>query len=286
MDKTTVIFTGGQKKDVAPMAVLAMNIRDTLPGLADKLVIYHDGIARKDQELIKSIYPTEFRRFRFGVSFIAYRKNTSLRYFSPMVFCKYECFSLLNEYDRVIWTDYDVIINSDLKELKEESRGPLQLIRWDGILRDKFKGNIPAELTEKYDMEAHTAVNTPILVLTRDIGDYGAYYRWCMEHTRKYAANLNMPEECIFSLLIQEFKLPVYGLEKDRYALHYKGGDEHADIDHAVGQPKFWNGLHHDRWQAYYEDWLDMGGKPYRKTAIERSNEIRGRISEGLKLNR
>lgn len=283
---STVIFTGGQKKDAAPMAVLAMNIRDTLPGLGDKLIIFHDGIAKKDRELINSVFPTEFRRFKFGVSFIAYRKNTSLRYFSPMVFCKYECFRLLNEYDRVIWTDYDVIINSDLSELKDDSRGPLQLIRWDGILRDKFKGDIPKELTDKYDMDSHTAVNTPLLVLTKDVGDYNSYYSWCIEHTKKYAANLNMPEESIFSLLIREFDIPIYELEKDRYALHYKGDDIHADIDHAVGQPKFWNGLHHDRWEAYYKEWLDMGGSPYKRTTVEISKGIRDKISESLKRDR
>lgn len=270
MEKSTVIFTGGQKKDAAPMAVLAMNIRDTLPTLADKLIIYHDGISGKDQALINSIYPTEFRRFKFGVPFVAYRKNTSLRYFSPMVFCKYECFRLLNEFDRVIWTDYDVIINSDLSELLEEGRGPLQLIKWDGPLRDKFKGELPPELTDRYDMDAHIGVNTPLLVLTKDVGDYNSYYRWCLDFTGKYAANLNMPEEGVFSLLIHENNIPVYGLDRDEYALPYKGDDKHASIDHAVGQPKYWNGLHHDRWEAYYREWLKMGGSGYGKPLKEK----------------
>ncbi len=266
----TVIFTGGQKKDAAPMAVLAMNIRDTLPGLAQKLIIFHDGISKKDQTLIQSIYPTEFRRFRLGISFVAYRKNTSLRYFSEMVFCKYECFRLLNEYDRVIWTDYDVVINTDLSELLDESRGGLQLIRSLKPLKDKFKGDLPPEITGRYDMEAYTAVNTPLLVLTREIGSYNEYYDKCIEYTKKYAANLNMPEEAVFSMLIQDYNIPVYELDIDEYALAYKGDDVHARIDHAVGQPKYWNGLHHDRWEAYYREWLKMGGSEYKKPLKEK----------------
>lgn len=266
----TVIFTGGQKKDVAPMAVLAMNIRDTLPTLADRLIIFHDGINKKDQILINSIFPTEFRRFKFGISPVAYRKNTSLRYFSPMVFCKYECFRLLNEFDKVIWTDYDVIINSDLSELDDNSRGGLQLIRSLKPLKDKFKGDLPSEITDKYDMEAYTAVNTPLLVLTKEIGPYNEYYERCISYTRQYAAYLNMPEEAVFSMLIQDYIIPVYELDIDEYALAYKGDEVHASIDHAVGQPKYWNGLHHDRWEAYYREWLKMGGSAYRKPVKDR----------------
>ncbi len=259
----TVVFTGGQKKDTAPMAVLALNIRDVCPGLADKLIIYHDGIKDKDQKLIQSIFPTEFRRFNFELPRRAYRNNPSIRYFSHMVFCKFECFKLLNEYDRVIWTDYDVVINRDMPELKDDSRGGLQLIMSDGTLRYKFKENMPEDFLSRYDMVSNAGVSTPLLVLTRDIGDYNTYYEWCVNTTKKYAEYLNMPEESIFSLFVQEFNIPVYPLPKPEYALHFRPNVPRAAIHHAIGQPKFWNGLYNEKWQKYYNEWLEMGGSRY-----------------------
>ncbi len=279
----TVIFTGGQKKDAAPMAVLALNIRDVCPSFADKLIIYHDGIKEKDRELIQSIFPTEFRRFTIELSKRAYRNNPSIRYFSDMVFCKFECFRLLNEYERVIWTDYDVVINRSPDELKDDSRGGLQLIMSEGTLRYKFKDGMPEEVLSKYDMVSTAGVSTPLLVLTREIGDYNRYYKWCMDTAKKYAEFLNMPEESIFSLLVQEFNISVYPLYKPEYALHFKPGCGDAAIHHAIGQPKFWNGLYNEKWQKYYSEWLAMGGSRYRRSISEIRSDLCNRFNMGKK---
>lgn len=286
----TAIVTGGQKKDVAPMAVLALNIRDVAPKLADRLVILHDGISRKDRLLINSIFPTEFRRFRLYIPWISYRKNPSLRYFSNMVFCKFECFNLLNDYERVIWTDYDVVINKDLNELKDDSRGGLQLIMSEGTLRYKFKPDMPEDFLSRYDMVSNAGVSTPLVVFTRAIGDYNEYYRWCLKHTRRFAAYLNMPEESIFSLLVQEYAIPVYPLPKSVYAKQYREGVEDASIYHAIAQPKFWNGLYYDKWQAYYEQWLEMGGseykEPYKEKMIRTVNNVKDTIKKRIELSK
>ena len=123
----TAIVTGGTRKDVSAMGALALNIREITPDLADELIIFHDGISEKEQQIIKHIFPTKFSRYKFPVGFWTKRRNSSLRYFSPMVFCKYECFRLLQEYDRVIWTDYDIVIVKELEELLENNAG-LQIV--------------------------------------------------------------------------------------------------------------------------------------------------------------
>ncbi len=270
----TAIVTGGQKKDVAPMAVLALNIKEICPKLADKLVILHDGISKKDQDLIQGVYPTEFRRFYLDISRRAYRNNPSLRYFSYMVFCKFECFNLLNDYDIVIWTDYDVVINRDLEELKDVTREGLQLIMSEGTLGYKFKENMPKEFLEKYDMVSNAGVSTPLLVMTKAIGDYNEYYKWCMNTAGKYAEYLNMPEESIFSLLVQEYGIKVYPLPKPEYALQYSDDADDAAIHHAIGQPKYWNGLHHRLWAERYDKWVAMGGTPYKQPLKEKLQEL------------
>ena len=56
-----------------------------------------------------------------------------------MVFCKYECFKLLDDYECVIWTDYDVLICKDLSELKKIGKSAIQMITTNSItVRDAF----------------------------------------------------------------------------------------------------------------------------------------------------
>lgn len=261
----TAIVTGGTKNDVAAMGVLALNIRDIAPGLADELIIFHDGISAGDQALIRQIMPTHFYRFHFHVSFIDKRKNSYIRYFSPMVFSKYECFRLLKQYDRVIWTDYDVVIRKNMQELLDSDAG-LQLIEnGKGTIKNWFKDQ-GKSISGEYDIE-RAGVTAPLLVMTREIGDYMKYYHWCRQATRKYIANIEMPEQCILSMLVQKFHIVYQALPVTQYAPHPWDHMENASIIHAYGRPKFWEGLHDEQWDKYYVQWVAMGGHQYRISA-------------------
>ena len=280
----TAIVTGGTKNDVAAMGVLALNIRDIAPGLADELIIFHDGISAGDQALIRQIMPTRFYRFDFHISFMDKRKNSYVRYFSPMIFCKYECFRLLEQYDRVIWTDYDVVIRKNMQELLNSDAG-LQLIEnGEGAVKDWFKdqGN---SISGEYDIE-RVGVTAPLLVMTRNIGDYMKYYHWCRQATHKYIAYIEMPEQCILSLLIQKFHITYQKLPVTQYAPHPWDHMKDASIVHAYGRPKFWEGLHDEQWDGYYAQWVAMGGHRYtisaktRKMAQERINFMESKGKE------
>lgn len=266
MDKT-VIVTGGTCKDVAAMGTLALNIREVIPDLADELIIFHDGIRDREQKIIENIFPTKFYNYKFPINFTDMRKNSSLRYFSPMVFCKYECFRLLKEYDRVIWTDYDVVILKNIRELVSE-KAPLQIVEDTEPLSNMFFDNISEVDTESFDLKKN-GVCTPLFVITKGIGDYLEYYEWCQQATRKYAPYIYLPEQCIISLLIQKYDIRYKCLPVAKYALHPNDYDGNASIIHSSGRPKFWEGLYNEEWERYYKAWIERGGKPYRKPMKE-----------------
>lgn len=263
----TAIVTGGTRKDVSAMGVLALNIREITPDLADELIIFHDGISEKEQQIIKQIFPTKFVRYNFSVGFWAKRRNSSLRYFSPMVFCKYECFRLLQEYDRVIWTDYDIVIVKGLKELLKGNAG-LQIVEDSAPMKRMFFENADQSDFREFDLEQR-GVCTPLFVLTREIGDYQKYYEWCNQATLKYAPYIYLPEQCIISMLIQKFKISYTDLPEKKYALHPKDYDGEASIIHAYGRPKFWEGLTNEQWEKYYKQWISLGGSRYKKPLKE-----------------
>jgi hypothetical protein len=114
--KKSALVTGGTAKDVPAMASLLLNINAINKNLTDDIIIFHDGITLKDQKIMNKICPVKFYQYQYpyGVQDFG---DVITNYFSTMVFCKYECFKLLNEYSTVIWTDYDVVILSSIDEL-------------------------------------------------------------------------------------------------------------------------------------------------------------------------
>lgn len=271
----TALVTGGTHDEVVGMGTLALNIKEIVPNLADELIIFHDGISKKDQEIINNIFPTRFCKYDFPISFLDKRRNSAIRYFSPMVFCKYECFRLLEEYDRIIWSDYDVVILKDLTELMENDAG-LQIVEEREPLKTRFQ-DMGQCVEKEYDIERH-GVSTPIFVLTRDVGDYRMFYHWCIENTRKYIPYIQLPEQCIFSMLVQRFGIEYVSLPDAKYALHPRYYEEDALIIHAYGRPKFWEGLSDENWNRYYQQWLALGGSPYKLSLKKRINKL---LAEG-----
>ena len=255
---STAIVTGGTKKDVDAMAVLALNLQQVSPGFADELVIFHDGISKKKQELINKIMPTRFIRYKCPISWFKLMSNRTIRYFSPMVFCKYECIKLLEDYDTVVWTDYDVVIRADISELKSISQQGLSIIvNKDTKLREMFYRTIENVDMKEYDMES-VCFTTPLFILNRKLKDYMSYYQWCYETTKKYIKYLYLPEQCVLSLMMQKFGIAYEELDMETYCYHPKQATERTKILHAYGQPKFWNGLHNEQWNKYYKRWQDI----------------------------
>ena len=275
----TAIVTGGTHKDVPAMGTLALNIKEVTPNLADELIIFHDGIFKKDRQIIEGIFPTKFYEYRFDIGWLNKRKNRSIRYFSPMVFCKYECLRLLEEYDCVIWTDYDIVILKDILELHDSQKG-MQIVESTGPLKGMFLEKFRAIQIKDIDMDQR-GLGTPLFVLNRSIGDYLKYYRWCRWATLEYAAYIDLPEQCIFSMMVQKFHIEYDILQSWKYVASPRENYDGASIVHAAGRPKFWEGLRNEEWEAYYRDWLELGGskykKPFKEKLIDYKEELFGK---------
>lgn len=250
----TAIVTGGTKKDVDAMAVLALNLQKVSPNLADELIIFHDGISAKKQELIKKIMPTRFIKYKCPINWFRLMSNRTIRYFSPMVFCKYECLKLLNEFDTVIWTDYDILIKENIDELKDKEGDLVVIVNAEVPLRDMFYPSIEKADTSAFDLNGES-ICMPLFVLHNTLENYNFYYEWCYEMTKKYLKHLYLPEQCILTMMTQIYKIPFQQIPKPIYCMHPREEVKETKILHAYGQPKFWNGLYNEEWNSYYEEW-------------------------------
>ena len=270
--ETRVIVTGGTKSDVAAMAVFAINIRETNADLFDKLIIYHNGIKKKDRERIQSIFNTEFIRYEYPRKS---RNDTVMSYFSTMVFCKYECLNLLNKYDVVVWSDYDVTIEGSLREITTFSNNDLNVLEDDRSIRQMCYKQIDENKYENYDL-TRKGILMSLFAISNKIPNYNQIYQWCYEKTAEYDGDIWLPEQCVFSLALQAFQIDYTCIEEKQYSCHPRDAVGGEIVLHAMGQPKFWNGIDSEHWSRMYQKWLGMGGTPY--------SEKRKRLSMKLRL--
>lgn len=250
-------MTGGTCKDTDAMAVLALNLHEVSPNFADELIIFHDGIAPKKQELISRIMPTRFVTYKCPINWFRLMSNKTIRYFSPMIFCKYECLHLLEEFDTVIWTDYDIVIKQSIDEIKYFSEDMSFMVNEDKPLRSMFYPTIESEDMKMFDLDGES-IATPLFVFHNSLSEYEKLYQWCYENTIKYLRHLYLPEQCIITMMTQHFRLEYLKMQIPIYCMHPKEALPDTKILHAYGQPKYWNGLQNDIWNDYFEEWKRM----------------------------
>lgn len=257
MNKKKALVTGGTKKDVDAMAVLVLNIKETNADFIDEIVIFHDGIPQKTQKKINEIFPTKFVRYKCPISKFELYQNKSVRYFSPMIFCKYELLTLLNDYERVIWTDYDVVFLKSVNELQDISTDAGFIVNHDTKLKEMFFKE-KLNLVDSNVILEGACICTPLVVLRDTIKNADELRNWCYKMTKKYIKAIYLPEQCIYTMLFQAFPISYMELDMDTYCLHPREKKDWTKIIHAYGQPKFWSGLENEVWNKYYSKWLEI----------------------------
>lgn len=265
--KKKALVTGGTAKDVAAIAALVINIKEVSPNLVDEIVIFHDGIKNRDKKRFNKIFPTRFIDYEFPVLDKAFTPEI-LSWFSPMVFCKYECFRLLEEYSTVIWSDYDVYIQKSFEALVKNSTASFQILFTP---QTKVSANFKENLILKHDMAQYNldteSICGSLFILRDTLKNHKDIHSYCIEKTYKYGDCLAYGEQPVLCLAIQDFSLAPEKIPNDcqgfPYSVHPVQKKEYvpdAYILHAYGGNKFWNGLYNEGWQKNYEKWLKMGG--------------------------
>ena len=265
MKKNLAVVLCGTSNMIFAIATTIINFKKCYKGSDYEFVIFSDGnISQKDIDLIKSINETKFIKYNFPLEKELSSKNLSVKHFTNMVFAKFECFKLLNEYKTVIFTDYDIVILDDISELEKETKEGIKAIINEKSIISNFTESI-----EEYDMEKDS-MNGGLFVLQDKLKNYNDMYNFCYSITKKYYDKLFMPEQVAFSLMLQEFNINPEKLNPDIYCLipNQHANFPKAKILHSYGFHKFWNGIKDNSfnlWNANYKEWIRMGGSKYKK---------------------
>lgn len=280
--KKTAIVTGGSNNQFPAMAVLAMNIADKCPDIADELIIFHDGISEVEQKKVQQIFPTVFIKYQSPFENVDNFSDTVTKYFSPFVFCKYECFKLLEQYKCVIWTDYDVLIKQNISDLKIKENYNCKFIRRE-LLAKKFHNSFyyNDECVKElacFDILGD-GIGCEIFVLYDSLPNPDHLYVRFLELTKKFSESLYLPEEAVISVVFQQEKIMFDKIDTSMYCVKPecdKIDNYNIKILHAIGQPKFWNGRENSEWNAYYERWLkEYNGIPFENKKTKKKSIIK-----------
>lgn len=255
------VVTGGSRNDYDAIATVIVNMTKVMPALQADYIIFHDGLSKEQQKRLQEYHPVRFFRYYSPIPVFAKLFCASVRYFTPMLYCKYECFRLLDTYDKVMWTDYDVIFKEDISDLFDMDRKAVFVTNGHSKVIDmfyvKYRERAMRRMSEECDLQAD-AIATPLFFVSKDIGNYMELYQWCNEATVKFFRYLEQSEQAVISMMLQKYHIFYGELSDSVYALHPKYDNSQAKIVHAYGQPKFWNGCYDRRWEKYNQIWNDF----------------------------
>lgn len=257
--KSALVFTVPYNHAFA-LATVLFDLKKYSPNLVDDIIVYHNGIKPQDQDLLNSILSVSFVEYQFPLLQQNLNlKDTVTKYFTLMIFSRFEALNLLDDYHCVLYSDYDVVIKGDLSSLIKTSQAEWSVIPSKSKVREMFY-----QCIEDYDMERES-FSGGLYILRDSLPNYKLLYEWCFFALKKYSEFLYMPDIAIFCLLWQEFNIEVsQHIDANIYCCYPSDSVHaaHAKILHCWGQPKYWNGFYSEQWEENYSRWIEMGGTP------------------------
>ena len=253
---------------VSLVGTLLEQVKEKSPNTFDEAIVYNINFTEKDKAVMNAIMPCRFIDYNPPLSEKLFELDNFKR-FSKIAFARYEMFNYLNEFERIMWIDTDVVIQENLDELiKQADETGMAIISEN--YRDNSFGAPDFNMTNfrnyifEYNMDKILYCSA-VIILNKKIYNEN-YVNWLYDHTVKYSSNLILPDQGIINLFVQHFNIEVKQISSAKYALHPKRGLDcsKATIVHSWGSRKFWNNwylyLTFPFWAKCYNKWVKKGG--------------------------
>ncbi len=258
--RNNAIVLGGTSDKMFAVGTFLLSFFEHNPSISTDVIIFHNGISEEDRNALSKIHPCRFIEYQSPfASDIPWHKNVN--HFTHMVFSKYECLNLLEEYRTVIWFDYDMIVANSLDELFDPVPGGLKLIAVEKV-SDFVLGDISNPELERH--KDAVGVHASCMAFYDTLPNYKSLYQWCLDATTRFAADLGCPDQVVFSAMVDEFKLDVYPLCFELYSPHpakrgTRRSDRYAKIWHSYRTNKYWDSDFEDTsWNSYFARYLEI----------------------------
>jgi len=220
------------------------------------IIVFEQGISEKDKNLINSILPCQFFKYKFPAQNSDFTEDC-LNRFTHLSFSRYECFRLLDKYKNVLWLDIDILIQGDISGILDYTESGIALIQDGSKVKVNFTQEIPG-----YDLECKMR-NAGVMFVNDKLENNNEIADWCYKKTIELAPYLTFADQGIINIMLQEFNLNAQKLS-GYYNCHpeYKKAPD-AFIIHTFCPEKFWNYYDNQEWNDNHRKWIKIGGSPY-----------------------
>ena len=188
------------------------------------------------------------------------RKAISM--FTPASYARFECFRLLDRYERVLFLDADILVRKELDIFPQVKHGIAMTL--DPVMTTVERNffSVPEGVNPKT-----TGYNAGVFALTRDLpcpGSYAKLTDWLYEKMAQWADEVFLPDQAVINVAVEHFGWQVTVLPRDynRPASASHRELKRAFVVHSTGPRKFWCYYYFRDWYNWYAQWVEQGGEP------------------------
>lgn len=270
----TAVVIGFTRAWTAPAAVVLQALNKLQPQPFDAIMMVQD-VPQDQRDLINTIRPCQFIDYAVDL-----KDPERFARVSSMAFSRYECWAMLEKYERVLWIDADTLpvgeILSCFDHIQDTGIG---LIPHTGTpISVSFAMDVPG-----FDMQRE-CFNSGYIALTRAVGDYQAMRDWLYDATTKWSDYVSS-DQAVINMMFQALDVPPTVLP-GKYNCSPDKPVEDVRVLHPWGNHKFWDGISDPRWDAYHQQWIDTGGQPAPEPKPRYTPPTRNKLRRGLSAMR
>lgn len=188
----------------------------------------------------------------------------SIACFTPASYARFECFRLLDQYERVLFLDSDVLVRNELDDLFGKLEHGIAFTL-DPVMTTVSRNffSVPACVNPQAP-----GYNAGVFALTRALprpsGGYAAVTDWLYEKMAQWADEVFLPDQAVINVAVEHFGWQVTVLPRDynRPASASHRELKRAFVVHSTGPRKFWCYYYFRDWYNWYARWIEQGGEP------------------------
>lgn len=269
--KPTCVLAACDDKYAFCLFVAIQTLLKNSPQLVAQADIWVAGfnLSAQTKKILSSLPHTRVFDYTFPDTFPPIQQFLN---FTQASFARYECFTLLHLYQKVLYLDSDVLVEKELLPLFDT------LTNGIGLVQDPFISKTGRNFFNPiagFNMEA-VGFNSGFLVLKQGTTwskNIDEIKQFLYTKTLQYANDLIYPDQGIINLAVEQFQLcptplsDLYNCPASKPISTLKK----AFIIHATGPRKFWCYYYFDEFYTYYTQWIKAGGE---KVSVRKGDSL------------
>ncbi|WP_157143418.1 glycosyltransferase [Brachyspira pilosicoli] len=237
----------------------------SLPEDEYDVILYIDkDMPKRNEKALKKIYKNIIINNFNKIFSNEYSQSNAIRYFTIMAHARYEAFELLNEYDKVLYLDTDVIIQKDIIEILDMNEHDMYAAFEKIPIRMNLENKNFITISDKelkYNIEKIVFNSGVLLFNKKMIKNKNGIKEWCYNKSDEWKA----ADQIILNLMVQEFNVDIADFT-DKYNRYVLDNLEDAIIIHSyTWNLKFWDGIYNKDWEENNKVWISFGGLKYKQ---------------------